>query len=390
MSRRLHLHGFLFAVVAASTAVAGAYAYAVHMERRALPFIASKCEPLCAQGAVLACAAFADPNLLPVYGGSELTHPVLERAPLFFERAPTGFQVFGIGKEGAMPLNMAQRLAAAGGAVHGRKTAILLSPTWFLRKSVHPRFYEGNFSEMQAMNLAYSPTLTLQLKRAAARQMLAFTATFRHRPILAFALSHLARATAANRLLYFLSVPLGRLQVAIMAAQDHFESVEMIRHEAPFPVRFRPRPREMVWGERLSAAEAHCLPSSDGDPRPERSFAPLEHGGSQTFTKLMHSASEWKNLEILFATLQQLHARPLVLSPPLNGPYMDRIAVSEEARALFYERLHALAHKYGLKLCDFRKWEKDPRFLADRHDHESAKGWIAFDRTLDAFYHHVR
>ena len=75
---------------------------AVHLEHATIRSTAPELFPLKNQGLAFQRAAARAPNVLPLYGSSELTAvPVPERANIFFRTAPTGFQVSPVGAGGA-------------------------------------------------------------------------------------------------------------------------------------------------------------------------------------------------------------------------------------------------------------------------------------------------
>ena len=78
-----------------------------------------------AQGAVRA------PDVLPIYGSSELIHPIPDRSSAFFRTAPTGFQVSPVGKAGSTSMIILEKLGGLGTNLRGKRVAISLSPSWF-------------------------------------------------------------------------------------------------------------------------------------------------------------------------------------------------------------------------------------------------------------------
>ncbi len=384
-----HVAAAGLALLLALAAGIGGRAWAVRLERKSLHTVGADLFEAKNQGVALACEAFATEDLLPVYGGSELgKESPHNKASLFFEKEPTGFGIFAVGMEGAMPLNLMHRLGAQGESIRGRKVVALLSPTWFLRSTVHPRFYEGNFSLMQAQAFIFNGRLDWPLRMAAARRMLEYPETLKKRPLLRFGLERLAGGTPLDHVLLAAAQPLAQLENAILRAQDHFEVVRYLLGQGlPPKTVFHPHLTTLDWPALLAAATRNTSTGGDANPRPERALREIEAGGDAAFREVVAGAHEWENLELLLRTLTQLGARPLLLSPPLNGPYMDRLGISAEARALFYKRQRELAQRYGFPLVDFQEFEGEPKFLADRHDHPSAVGWVHYNEALNRFWH---
>jgi D-alanine transfer protein len=255
-----------------------------------------------------------------------------------------------------------------------------------LRKEVHPRFYDGNFSELQARELLFSPRLSLALKREVAASMLQLPAPLEKRPALRFLLERVARATAWDRAVFLAAAPLGWLENLVAFAQDHWEAVQLIR-ESSKQKRRSPQARKLDWPALFAEARAHTYVGSDDWKQPEKAFAEIEERGEPAFLDAVAHAQEWERLELLLRTVDELGGRPLLISPPLNGPYLDRLHVTPKARSIFYGRLEEMAARHRMMLVDFRDQENDPKFLADHHDHPSPLGWMWYNRVIDAYYH---
>ncbi len=104
-----------------------------HFERTTIVSTASESFRLKNQGLAFQRAAARSPNVLPIYGSSELLVPAVpERGNNFFRTAPTGFQLSPVGSGGADTLIAAEKIGALGSALRGKKLAISLSPGWFL------------------------------------------------------------------------------------------------------------------------------------------------------------------------------------------------------------------------------------------------------------------
>lgn len=115
------------------------------LERRYIHVLAPIIFPQKNQGVALQKVAFEQPDLLPIYGSSELIKPSANKAADFFSSYPTGFSVFTVGKAGAASLIILQKLAGVGSDLRGKKLVISLSPTWFFREEVPISYYNGNF-----------------------------------------------------------------------------------------------------------------------------------------------------------------------------------------------------------------------------------------------------
>ena len=85
-----------------------------HLVHRHIHALAPLSFSLKNQGVALQQSAFARPDLLPLYGSSELIKPIPDKAARFFRRYPTNFEVFPVGKAGTTSLIILQKLAGVG------------------------------------------------------------------------------------------------------------------------------------------------------------------------------------------------------------------------------------------------------------------------------------
>jgi D-alanine transfer protein len=320
---------------------------------------------------------------LPIYGSSELIKPSSKKAAEFFQSYPTGFAVSPVGKGGATSLIILQKLAAVGSELQGKKLAILVSPSWFLHESIPASNYNGNFSLLQAGEFIYCEQLSFDLRGEVARRMLQYPATLERSALLAFALKHVATNSALSRTLYYLTMPLGMTANAILRAEDHFATLFFIvRQWRALPVAVGRFSSTLDWSQLIGQATSPTREQNNKD----RARLGVEIGPT-VFAKVEESAQEWGDFELLLRGLNELGARPLLLSMPMNGRYFDRFGIGRETRHLYYKRISRLAQVYHTPLVDFEEHDEDEDFLVDHHDHLSDKGWLHYDRALDDFFH---
>jgi poly-D-alanine transfer protein DltD len=147
-----HLSSALLSVGLIAVLLIGGLLYARWMEGRYIHALASRMFPrpvdsdsfgteltIVLQGSALQTEAFRQPDLLPLYGSSELIWRGYQgkfNGSELFRTYPTGFALFPVGKPGTPALAILQHQAAIGGNLEGKKDAISLSPAW-LRNSTH-------------------------------------------------------------------------------------------------------------------------------------------------------------------------------------------------------------------------------------------------------------
>src|SRR4029077_18533552 len=203
-------------------------------------------------------------DILLLYGSSELTDPIPNRASDFFSTAPTGFQVCPVGKAGTTSLIILQKLGALGSELRGRKVAISLSASSFFASAVRPEFYAGNFSLPAASGILFGDAIDLDLKAAIAKRMLQFPDTLAEDGLLGLAARCLASGRPIDRLVLTAIWPVGRLQNVMLDLQDHFEALVYIlsggRRVADW---FRPIHSHKVRPYKSSYGEAQATGSFD-------------------------------------------------------------------------------------------------------------------------------
>lgn len=380
---RTHLYALALAIIVASVLTGVALLRCRNLEVRYVHTMAPELSDLKLQGVALQKEAFKKDDLLVLYGSSELVKNVPNRASEFFEPYPTGFRVFPVGKAGTVSLAILQKIAAVGTDLRGRKVALSLSPSFFFDETVNSDYYDGNFSALQATELAFSTVLSYELRRDAARRMRLYPDTLNGNWTLDFALERLAGDSLADRLLYAAVWPLGKLSNAVGRAQDHIEAGIQISDENDRDSDTRPLKIPGInWREVIRVANA----TTKRPPSPRLTQRP-KGSRDASFVASLTAADEWDDFELILRTFRELGADPLLLSMPLHGPDLETTGVSGQARASYGQRLATLAKAYATPLVYFQQFEDDPAFWDDSLDHPGVKGWAHYNKALDDFFH---
>ncbi len=339
-------------------------------------------------------AAFAAPDLLPVYGSSDLNVPHRFHASALFRDYPRGFTVFPVGAPGSGSLNWLQAIAALGPAVRGERLAVLVPLRAFLARDGDAAAYAGNFSRLHAYATIFRAPLSPALRTAIARRMRAHPDTLAGDPLLAFAVRALADDTWRGRLAYAASVPLGRLATALLALQDRWETLALVRAQGDLAAPAR-RAAALDW-DALAAAAADEARAQAANNRFgfdgafwERHAPVLVRQGGTLDAAAVHRAVaesvEWTDLGLLLRTLDELGARPVLVALPLNPEWYAHLGVPPAVQQAVAARLAVSAAAHRVPLVDFGARAADPLFAADPAPHLSAVGWIELNRALDAF-----
>jgi D-alanine transfer protein len=377
-----HLFSALIACALTVAILCGARLLAIYLEERTIHSTAPRDFFIKNQGLAFERAAAHTPDILLLYGSSELIDPIPNRASDFFSREPTGFEVCPVGKAGSTSLIVLQKLGALGSELRGRKVAISLSASSFLMPAIRPEFYAGNFSLPAASSILFGNALDLNLKTEIAKRMLQFPDTLGKNDLLRLAADCLASGRPSDRIILMAMWPLGKAQNIMLDLQDHFEAlVYILGGGKSIPHWLRP----------LSSHKVHTHRTRAGDNWGAAATAPpdvIHPAKDAAFRARVAAASEWTDLELLFRTLTELRARPLILSMPIDV-YAAR-GVSRSAREVYYDRMRELAQRYHFPLVEFEEYDADPTFLIAHREHPTPKGWMYYNRALDNFFHKTK
>ena len=396
---RPHLTACLVALSLLGAAVVAGLFYARRVEGRYIHALATELFEQKNQGGALQAEAFRQADLLPLYGSSELgKYPSFADPIEFFRTYPTGFSVFPVGNAGATSLSVLQALAAVGPELRGKKLVLSITPGWLvLGDAADPDHYAGNFSRLHAVEMIFNSDLGPPLKRAVARRMLEFPDTLDRDPLLKIALEALADGSLSRQALFCVALPLGKLEALVLRLQDHWETLGLIRSRPDLAPDVPRQAARLDWPSLLALAEREAQQRADNNPfgfdsqywdaRLKKLTQRQVRSSDQAFLESVQGAVGWSDLDLLLRGLSEAGARPLILSAPIKGVYSDYWGVSARARSAYYLKLRAVAEPYGVPVLDFADHDEDMYFVADHFSHPSQKGWIYYDRALDAFYH---
>src|SRR5262249_61581457 len=105
-----------------------------------------------------------------------------------------------VGKAGTASLIILQKLGALGSELRGRKVAISLSASSFVRPPDGRQFYAGNFSLPAASGILFGNAIDFDLKAAIAKRMLQFPDTLAEDGLVELAAKCLASGGPVDRM----------------------------------------------------------------------------------------------------------------------------------------------------------------------------------------------
>jgi D-alanine transfer protein len=399
--RVAHLASVLIAVAVLAATLVGAEGYAQSVEAQYIHALAPLHSPMSVAGSALQKAAFHQPDLLPVYGSSEvIMEPSMYQASQFFKNYPTGFETFEIASSNAFSLITAQQIASLGPDLRGKKVVISFTPSDFDVKEDSPDAYAAAFSQLHANELVFSELLSIGTKRLAAQRMLQYPNTLDRDPILRFALQNLADGSQLGVLLYYAVWPLGKLQTFIQELQDHYQTIIYIQSLNGLrpDVKHQPATATPDWTALATKAESESIAQADNNPFGfdsavwlkyyAKTFKPSSSAGGadEYYLGDLTISKEWPDFEILMRVLQELGAQPLLLGRPMKASFLVASGISLSAQQVFYTKMRWIAQQYSLPLVDFQGHQNDTFFDMDLA-HASRIGWVYVDQILDQFYH---
>jgi poly-D-alanine transfer protein DltD len=230
--------------------------------------------------------------------------------------------------------------------------------------------------------------------------MLQFPATVANRPLLRFALENLADGSPLGLARYDAVLPLGILHNAILGYQDHWCVVCYLwtHSEKTVPPAPSGRAVRLDWAVLYRHAQTtHRTHSSNNEfgfdnTKWDRGLREESHRLRNTrsdaeFLRSLEKNQEWVDLELLLRALNELGARPLLLSMPIHGGWYDHLGITVSARRAYYEKLREIAGRYHAPVVDFADHDDDRSFCHDTLGHLAPGGLVHYSQIVDGFFH---
>ncbi|MDD5198661.1 MAG: D-alanyl-lipoteichoic acid biosynthesis protein DltD [Terrimicrobiaceae bacterium] len=336
-------------------------------------------------------------DYLPVYGSCELVYPQHNRIDRFFASMPTGFRVAPSGDRGVTSLLIAERFAALGERLRGKRLIVILTPEWFFRPEANVPTYDGNFSVELALAALASPDLDPAIKQRLARRMADYPGSLAKNAFLSQFVAvncedsptrHAVRPVVSWLATGFLGVQRVLDPVFTWVGFEH--SLSHFHVDLPAP-----RPEQIDWQRDLAHGAKEFRQLSGDNPYGFRSTlwkkverrprAYLYKTNDRQFVQRLRASKEWEDYDLMLAVLHQYGAKPLIVSTPINARYFRALGTSPTAWQDYYGEVHKFAQKFGFPVVDFKSHQEDPEFFGFADP--NPKGWIYINRAADAFYH---
>lgn len=371
------------------------------------------------QGLILQKKAFQDPNILPLYGSSEMSY-INDFKPVRIFTPETGFTPFLVGKGGSQTLIHVLNFAALGEEARGRKLAIFLTPQWYGTGGISKSTFEGNFSALHVYEMLRDPKLSSKLKQEIAMRLLQFPGAYTDVPYLERMLASEVQSGWSSKMtriifafpaqveyasLTFLDAAKTRIhvkripveKVSLYAGNSKIQKdsrSSVIATEQTLTLN-QGKPsvtKRLDWVKLRTEAIEEGKRSSDNNVFGMDNSFYLEHiapkleeqKNSDKNAKLFPS-SEYEDLILLMKVLKEKGAKPLFIIMPMNGRWSDYTGFSRAERQACYRLLAQMIRAEDFQLSDFTAHENDEYYLRDPW-HLAWKGWVDVNEALDQFY----
>lgn len=371
------------------------------------------------QGSILQKKAFQDPNILPLYGSSEMSF-IRDFQPARVFTPETGFTPFLVGKGGSQTLVHVLNIAALGEEARGRKLAIFLTPQWFGPGGIPKLTFEGNFSALHAYEMLRDPILSSKLKQEIANRLLQFPGAYNDVPFLEKMLedevqpgwsaklkrfilalpaqmeySALTYQDTANTIMHVKTIPVNTVSQYAGNSKIQNQSLSSVLATKKTQTLIQGKPTESLqldWAKLRSEAIEEGKKSANNNPFGMDNKFYLEHiepklqeqKNSDKNSRLFPSP-EYEDLTLLMKVMKEKGVKPLFVILPMNGRWSDYTGFSRTERQACYKRLAQMVQAEDFKMSDFSAHENDDYYLRDPW-HLAWTGWIDVNEALDQFY----
>ncbi len=411
----------LAACLAVAIAAGGLALAQQHVDRMAQTYahvLAPSKTPVKTMDLTLQAAALQQPDLLPVYGTSELYCCGLPyNAPRFFYTEPTGFEAFAVGLPITADLFFAETFGALGGRLHGRMIVISDSAWFSSPRGIAQTAYDHTFSREIARVFTFDSPLSWHLRGAIAARMLDYPTSLRGMAVTRTALEDMASGGLRSRAGYLALTPIGRVLAWTSELRDTwatYREIQSLRTSHISPV-VRPTPGSVDWTSVATAATHLAASQSTNNPfgianydfahctdiQPAGQCVPamsLYRSGKNNAAGQIYpypaawvqgtmQSPEWTDLKLALEAADQLGAQTLLWMIPQQGAYADYTPLSAPARQVMYQRFAEIATQAGVQWTVFPGHDADPLFVPT-YGHFSPRGWVFADEALNLFWHH--
>lgn len=346
-------------------------------------------------GNLLQAKALDTPDVLPLYGSSELGTGFEFNPTHVFAHRQSGFTPFIIGRGSVQSLVNLLNLAGQD-RLQGRKLVFTFSPDWFSeRKGLANDRLAMNSSPLHIYQTMLDSNLPPELKREIAQRILEIPEVLQDDPFLHnYLQTYIAQGSWAiiTRLCY---LPQAEIECAALEIQDAVKIRDVVydvKSEDAIPVfnnknKAKQAGLDDSWDKLLKQSEQRGKALISNNLNILDTLYPkhTEPGSKESWSKLkLYPSKEYEDFDLMLRVLQQKGAKPLFVLIPANGRWADYAGFSQQERKDYYQRIRSIIQEKGFTVADFSSKEYEPYFMQDTW-HIGLKGWAEVDQAIEQY-----
>jgi len=344
-------------------------------------------------GSIFQRKALETPDVLPIYGSSELGTGHDFNPSHVFANRPTHFTPFIIGRGSCQNLVHILNIAPYND-LKGKKIVITFSPDWY--EDVHGLSGDRlamNSSPLKVYDVVFNPDLSRQLKDRIVQRIVDLPQVASEDRVLQGYLAAYMSSDWKSPLERLILWPLARLEYASLQIQDA-NNVRLALSEldlqtvTTLAVPTPERPIDWDKLDKQAMAEAQITMQNNlniVNTLYAQYVNPITKD-SQKWTKSLNPSEEYDDLKLMLDLLREKQVNALFVMIPYNGLFRDYTGLSPAVRQAYYDKISQIIQGKGFQFLNLSAHEKELYYMQDA-SHLGWKGWAELDQVLDNFYH---
>ncbi|MDR1568712.1 MAG: D-alanyl-lipoteichoic acid biosynthesis protein DltD [Streptococcaceae bacterium] len=332
--------------------------------------------------------AFENPNLLPIFGSSELSRFDSFHPSILAEKYKRSYTPFLIGTRGTQSLVHYFYLNAISQQMKGRKAVFIISPQWFVKDGILPQAFATYTSPEALYSWAEQNSSAKEDTQAIAKRLLSFDSVTND-----YALNDIFQLMSVGEKPAILNMAYGDFQENLFRAEDNlFSRFTRGRQRVDIEKKMKLLPEKYDVNKLDEIAEQTAKKrTSNNDFMIINKF--YDHRIKKKIKTFADSQKDWSYLQsveysdfqILLNQLAELKMDVLFVIPPVNGTWTEYTGLNPEMLDQFSVKIKRQLQTQGFnQIADFTDKRDEPYFMEDTI-HIGYRGWVAFDQALQAF-----
>ncbi|MBQ0140592.1 MAG: D-alanyl-lipoteichoic acid biosynthesis protein DltD [Kurthia sp.] len=346
--------------------------------------------PLVYQGSLMQSCMLKQPNMMPIFGSSELVRFDPFHPYNYTKAKETPYDTYLIGRGGTQSIIHFLNIAEQGENLKGKKVIFIISPQWFTNKGIDEHHFSPNYSMLQAYDLAFNKTMDKKLKVKAMKRLLTFDEISRD-PVLRTMYESEISTHKNKKAMGIFAKNIGFFTRQLQHKKDLYYSLFIGKDTK----NLRANP-ELVKGktfqQQILAAEEYGANFVNNEFGIKKAM--YNRKIKPNLSKLKNYkkrdsylySPEYKDFQLVMDALKDVGADTLFISIPMNARWADFTGINEEKRVAYYEKMNRLLAQSGQTYVDLSSHENDRYFMSDTI-HIGWKGWVYVDKAMDDFWY---